>query len=100
MEMKKYGFFFKNTWNYKFFLVIMDGENKIYSEEEKIGKSDEEEQNKKILEKIANIKESTEQFFNNISKDELWKNINVKKFWSQKKPFFVYFFLKLLNICK
>jgi len=49
----------------------MDGENKIYSEEEKIGKSDEEEQNKKILEKIANIKESTEQFFNNISKDEL-----------------------------
>jgi len=53
--------------------VILDGENhKKYLDEEQINQSNiGEEKNKKAYEKISYIKDSMEQFFESISKDEL-----------------------------
>ena len=51
-------------------LVIMDGEsNKNYLEEEQIKSNLDDEQNKKVSEKIPFMKDLMEQFFENLSKE-------------------------------
>ena len=64
-------FFLLRKKDFLIFLVIMDGDNKISNEEEQMGKKNVDELSKKNLERINNIRDSLEQFFETVTKDEL-----------------------------